>query len=213
MQQIVVIGAGGFGIETAFLIEEINRAESQWDLLGFLDEDTGKHGRRFNGYSVLGNLDWCKDNPKVAVACGIGNPLARKRIRDILRQSGVQFPNLIHPGVICYSGNVFGVGNIVNPGNILNVNVSIGNHVCLESASLIGHEVIIEDLVSIMPGVKVSGNVVLEEGCYLGTGCTIIQGKHIGRWATVGAGAVVIENVPPYSTVVGVPAKIIKNQS
>jgi sugar O-acyltransferase (sialic acid O-acetyltransferase NeuD family) len=146
------------------------------------------------------------------VVCAIGNTNIRKRIVDILERVDVQFPNLIHPSVICYPGNTFGIGNIVSAGNILNIDVKIGNQVCFETASTIGHEVEIEDFVSIMPGVKVSGNVVLEEGCYLGVGCTIIQGKRIGEWATVGAGAVVIDDVPPRSTVVGVPAKVIKTQ-
>lgn len=210
MQQIVIVGVGGFGRETAFLIEEINRHNPQWELLGFLDEDIGKHGRRINGYPVLGGLNWCNDKLSSAVICGIGNTRDRKKVVNILMQSGAQFPNLIHPRVICYPGNSFGIGNIISPGNILNIDVSVGNHVCLEMASNLGHDVVIEDFVSLMPGVKVAGRVVLEEGCYLGTGCTIIQGKHIGKWATVGAGAVVIEDVPPYTTVVGVPAKVIK---
>jgi len=43
----------------------------------------------------------------------------------------------------------------------------------------------------------------------IGTGTKIIQGKRINNEAVVGAGAVVIENVPSQTTVVGVPAKAI----
>ena len=68
------------------------------------------------------------------------------------------------------------------------------------------------DYVSIMPGVNIAGCVFLAEGCYLGTGCSIVQGKNVGKYAKVGAGAVVIEDVPPYSTVVGVPAKVVEKK-
>ena len=44
----------------------------------------------------------------------------------------------------------------------------------------------------------------------MGSGSTVIQGKKIGKASIVGAGAVVIKDVDIYSTVVGVPAKIIK---
>lgn len=210
MQKIIIIGVGGFGRETAFLIEEINRKKSCWNLLGFWDEDVTKHGKSFNGYSVIGTLDWCLNHSNITAACAISKPQARKRIVGLLEQSRVKFPNLVHPNVINYPGNVFKAGNIVHPGNIINIDVTVGNYVCFEMGSTIGHDVIIEDFVSIMPGVNVAGNVVLEEGCLLGTGCSIIQGKRIGKWSIVGAGSVVIEDVPPYSTVVGVPAKVIK---
>ena len=44
----------------------------------------------------------------------------------------------------------------------------------------------------------------------MGSASTVIQGKRIGKGSTVGAGAVVIDNIDSYSTVVGVPAKVIK---
>lgn len=213
MQKIVIIGAGGFGRETAFLVEEINRQKPCWELLGFLDENVAMHGKSLNGYSVLGGLDWCLDHSNTAFACAIGNPQSRKKVVGILKQSGTQFPNLIHPNVINYPGNILKAGNIIHPGNIINVNVSVGNYVCFEMGSTIGHDVVIQDLVSVMPGVNVAGNVVLEEGCFLGTGCSIIQGKRIGKWSIVGAGSVVIDDVPPYSTVVGVPARVVHTAS
>lgn len=214
MQRIIIIGAGGFGRETAFLVEEINRQRPCWNLLGFLDEDVTTHGRSFNGYSVIGGLDWCLNHSNIAVACAIGDPRFRKKVVGILKQSDIQFPNLVHPNVVNYPGNSFKAGNIVHPGNIININVTVGNYVCFEMGSTIGHDVVIEDFVSIMPGANVAGNVVLEEGCFLGTGCSIIQGKRIGKWSIVGAGAVVIDDVPPYSTVVGVPARVVnKNEN
>jgi acetyltransferase-like isoleucine patch superfamily enzyme len=47
-------------------------------------------------------------------------------------------------------------------------------------------------------------------GCYIGAGATIIDRVTIGEWSTVGAGAVVVGDLPPFVTAVGVPAKVIK---
>lgn len=55
-----------------------------------------------------------------------------------------------------------------------------------------------------------TGAIVIENGAYVGAGAIILQNVRIGRCAVVGAGAVVREDVPPYSVVAGVPARIIK---
>ncbi|MBO7438014.1 MAG: acyltransferase [Bacteroidaceae bacterium] len=54
------------------------------------------------------------------------------------------------------------------------------------------------------------GGVVIEDECWLGFGCEILSGVHIGRHSVVAAHAVVTKDVPPFSVVAGNPAKIIK---
>jgi acetyltransferase EpsM len=49
------------------------------------------------------------------------------------------------------------------------------------------------------------------EGSQVGIGATVIQGIKIGKWSVIGAGAVIISDVPDYSVVVGNPGRIIKN--
>ena len=54
------------------------------------------------------------------------------------------------------------------------------------------------------------GGIVIEDQCWLGFGCEILSGVHIGRHSIVAARAVVTKDVPAYSIVAGNPAKIIK---
>ena len=54
------------------------------------------------------------------------------------------------------------------------------------------------------------GPVIIEDNCWLGFGCEILSGVHVGRNSVVAARAVVTKNVPAYSVVAGNPAKIIK---
>lgn len=54
------------------------------------------------------------------------------------------------------------------------------------------------------------GPVIIEDDCWLGFGCEILSGVHIGRHAIVAARAVVTHDVPPYSIVAGNPARVIK---
>ena len=54
--------------------------------------------------------------------------------------------------------------------------------------------------------------VVISDDVWLGTGCTILKGVTIGEGAIVAAGALVVKDVPPYTIVGGVPAKVLKER-
>ncbi|MEH7581800.1 DapH/DapD/GlmU-related protein, partial [Priestia megaterium] len=52
--------------------------------------------------------------------------------------------------------------------------------------------------------------VIIEDRVWIGARCIILPGVTIGKGATVGAGAVVTKDVPPYTVVAGNPAKVVK---
>ena len=56
------------------------------------------------------------------------------------------------------------------------------------------------------------GNIVVDDDVWIGHNATILSGVHIGQGAVIAAGAVVNSDVPPYSVVGGVPAKVIKER-
>ena len=53
-------------------------------------------------------------------------------------------------------------------------------------------------------------DVIIEKDVWIGSNVTILDGVHVGRGATIAAGAVVNKDVPPYSIVGGVPARVLK---
>ncbi len=63
------------------------------------------------------------------------------------------------------------------------------------------------------PGVKIAGRVTIESGAFVGIGATVIQHVRVGHDSVIGAGAVVLKDVPPMSTVVGLPAREVKSLS
>jgi acetyltransferase-like isoleucine patch superfamily enzyme len=54
--------------------------------------------------------------------------------------------------------------------------------------------------------------VVIEDDCWIAANSVILDGVRIGRGSVVAAGAVVSRDVPPFSIVAGVPARVIKNR-
>lgn len=56
-------------------------------------------------------------------------------------------------------------------------------------------------------------HTTIGRGAYLGLRSTILAGVTVGEYAIVGAGAVVVEDVPPYTIVAGVPARVVREYS
>jgi len=52
--------------------------------------------------------------------------------------------------------------------------------------------------------------ILIKKGAWIGAGASILPGVSIGKYAIVGAGAIVTKDVPDYGVAVGIPAKIVK---
>ena len=207
MRDIVIIGAGGFGKEVAWLIEQINRVEKTWNLIGFVD-DNKPVGSDINGALILGPIDWLNDK-KYAVVCSISDPSIRYKVVKAQETTQNEFVNLIHPKVEWSDSVTVGTGTLICEGAKFTVNISIGSHVIIYHDSVICHDAVISDFCTILPSVNISGNVFVDTKSTLGTGSKVIQNLKIGSNVMVGAGSVVIRDVEDDFKVVGVPAKRI----
>ncbi|WP_139906067.1 acetyltransferase [Clostridium thermarum] len=210
MKDILIVGAGGVGKETALLIEQINEVKPTWRLLGFLDDNKSLQGTEINGYKVLGSIDEIESFSNVYAVCAIASYNVKKKIVEKLSKTNISFAAIVHPSISIHRTCSIGEDVIIYSGVTMTSNVKIGNHVILSPGCGIGHEAVIEDYSSILWDVNISGNVHIGTGCFLGTGSTVIQNIRLGREAIIGAGAVVIKDVPEGCTAVGVPARIVK---
>lgn len=211
-QKIAIFGAGDLGREIFVLIQQINEVKEKWEFIGFFDDDPNK-GKRYFGLPVLGNLKALNEYPdKLSLIVGIGATKIKEKIFRDIKNQNIDFPQLIHPSVLIedYQKIKVGSGTVICAGNILTHNINIGNQVLINLACTVGHDCIINDFASIMPGTNISGSVIIDKGAYIGTGTKILNSISIGNWAVIGAGAVVNNNIEKGSTAVGVPARVIK---
>ncbi len=212
MKRIAIFGSGAFGREVAMLIEQINAASPSWELIGFFD-DTSPASELINGYSFLGNMDDVNNYAdELAIVIAVGNPRFKKSIHERIGNPAIWFPTLIHPTVLIGNRDYvkIGEGCIITAYNVITVNIIIGRFVILNLTCTVGHDCVLGDYVSVMPGTNISGSVNIGHGVYLGTNCTIINNLSVGDNTIVGAGAVVNRPLPANCTAVGVPAKPIK---
>ncbi len=212
MKKIVIIGAGGFGRECKLIIDRINTQKKQFELLGFYDDDLNLNSD-IHGIPNKGELQNLIDsNEKLGVILGIGIPQVKAAIINRLKSNrNLYYPTIIDPSAIIGSDNItIGKGNVICAGVIITCDIDIKDYVTLNLSCTVGHDTIINSYASFMPSVNISGEVVIEESVYVGTGAKIINQLTIGKQTIVGAGAVVSKSLPEKCTAVGIPAKPIK---
>lgn len=208
MKDLIIIGASGFGREVAWLVERINRINPTWNILGFIDDNESLVGDEINGYKVLCTTKGIEKHRESYFICAVGASKARKQIVEKL--IGYKFATVIDPSVEMSDSIEIGEGTIICAHTVLTVNIQIGRHVIINLDCTIGHDAILENYVTLYPSVNVSGMTHYGECAELGTGTQIIQGKTIGNGTIVGAGSVVVKDLPEECTAVGAPCKPIK---
>jgi len=145
--------------------------------------------------------------PLAMITVAIGNNAVRKKV---VSQTTHRFTNVIHPSSIISPYASLGHGNMILQGSIIQAQARIGNHVIVNTGAKVDHDCVLYDFVHIAPGVILCGCVEVGEGAFVGAGATVIPGKRIGAWTTIGAGSVVIQDIPDFAVAVGNPARIIR---
>jgi len=209
MQKIAIFGTGGFAFEIADICDSLSVANI------LLLTNSEIHEKTVAGLEIYheNRIDELKQ-AGYQFAIGVSNPEIRKKI--VMRYPDLDYPALIHPsatfGRLQKEAANSSRGLILAAGVRMMNSIDIGAFVAVSLNSTIGHDCVIGDYVSIMPGVNISGNVMLDECCYIGSGAVILQGDsdnrlQIGEGVTVGAGSVVTKSVSSGFTVYGVPAR------
>ena len=209
-RSIVLVGAGGFGRETAGFLASVDGVEP----LGFLDDAPGLHGQTIAGLQVLGPLELLAGMPSsVGVVITLGNPrdpTIRRRVSQRLDLALDRYVTLLHPTTVLGTEVQIGGGTVVHAGSVFTQSIRIGRHVAIMPNVVLTHDDVVGDHVTFGAGVMLAGGVVVEDSAYLGAGVTVREGTTIGEGAVVGMGSTVLKDIPPGQTWGGVPARRLR---
>jgi sugar O-acyltransferase (sialic acid O-acetyltransferase NeuD family) len=211
VNNLVVVGAGGFGQEVIWAARNLNSVQPAYNILGYCDDDPDKKGKTIYGCQVLGvpeEVDRACD-VKPCFVCAIGNNRTRCAVVGRLLALKWIPVTIIDPSVIIAEYVQVGVGNYIGAGSFLSPYARIGNHVIINQHCSIGHNSILEDFVQTSPGSKVSGSAHIKEGAMLASNAVVAPGVMIGKYSVLGACSFAARNIPDRVTAIGNPARVI----
>jgi sugar O-acyltransferase (sialic acid O-acetyltransferase NeuD family) len=210
LRDLILIGSGGFGRETAATVHAINAAEPRWRLRGFLDDSPGLEGADVAGIPVLGPVDAAPDHPAAAFVITTGRPdnyVSRSRIAARLGFDRERYATLIHPAASVGTNCAIGAGTVLLANVTLTTDVIVGDHVAAMPQVVLPHDAVVCDYATLASGVRVGGGCEIGDEAYMGSGCSLREGLKVGRRAMVAMGALVTRDVPAERLWCGFPAR------
>jgi len=197
--------------EAVRLAQIINQAQPRWDRMVLLDDDPKKHGQSILGVEIVGGFSLLADaDPSSSEVCNLvaRSATARWAARNKIASYGLPFASLIHPATDETGVEIVG-DLIVYQDGMLGALASIAEGAAIFMGGAVGHEAKLGRCCIVGPHAVLNGRVDVGDGVYTGANATILPDITVGAFATIGAGTVVMKNVPPGATVLGVPGKIV----
>lgn len=215
MKRVVIYGAGQLG---AMIAEVLSHSEDM-KAVGFVDDDPECHGQRLAELPILGGasvLPGLLQEGVSSATVSIGDNRVRSRLAERLTQLGFELVSAIDSTAKIASSARLGRGVMIMAGGLVCSNVVIGDCVYIGPGAIVSHDVSVGDYSLLAVGSVLAGRTTVEQGAFVGAGATVVPARMeraerliVGENAVVGAGAVVLENVPANAVVVGVPARIM----
>ncbi|WP_027383231.1 NeuD/PglB/VioB family sugar acetyltransferase [Epilithonimonas caeni] len=206
-ENCIIVGAGTYGQVYAEYLKD------EYSILGFIDDDQTLHNVEVNGIKVLGDFDFLLNNIDIStnVFIPIGNNKVRVQLLQKTIEKGFRIPNFIHKTAKIHPSVEIGKGVYILPGTQIMPLTQIKDFVLISMGVNIAHHNIIDQGCFFSQGSNIGANIYFKSEVFCGIASTIMTGvKEVGKNSLIGAGAVVIRDVPDFAVVVGNPGKIIK---
>ena len=215
MKSLWIVGGAGAALETwAVHAALATRNANVPPLAGFL---TLEPATEFDpsGLAVMLEHDFLADSDPASneVVLALGNPAARRRAARNFAAAGFSFATLVHPSAVIGPRVLLGSGCIVMAGAVLETDVQLGEHCMVNVLCSIAHECRLGAFTSLGPGVHLAGRVSVGVECDLGVGAVVRPEITLGDRLVVGAGAAVVKDQPSDLTLVGVPARPLRDST
>jgi sugar O-acyltransferase (sialic acid O-acetyltransferase NeuD family) len=176
-------------------------------------------GEFVDSYPILGHPDdiseLCSKFHLDTIFIGISNNLSRKLVWEKIHAAMPELKpvSLIHPmSYISPSAHV-DRGTLVMGGAIINSGCNVGAHCIVNTNASLDHDSVLKPFASILPGVCTGGNVSIGECSCVCLGTTISHGLNIGSNSYIGAGSLVLNDIPSEVLAYGIPAKVVRSRN
>jgi sugar O-acyltransferase (sialic acid O-acetyltransferase NeuD family) len=206
MNELIIIGAGGYGREVYAIAMGLQARGAPWKVKGFLDDRSGLLDGLAYDHPILGPVEEYEPTGEDLFVCALGDPATRRRYTEKILARGGRMANLFHWTSLATERISWGVGCVVGPFCALSCEIRIGDSVFLNSYATIGHDVEIGSYCQLQSFSFVGGGARIGDGVTLQPHSVVLAGARVADGAVVGAGSVALRRVAANTTVFGVPA-------
>lgn len=206
-QQLVILGAGGFGREVLAWARQSVQFEREWTIKGFVDDDATALAKKNTPGRWLGPLRDYQPTAEDVFLCAIGMPKVKRACCEIILARGGRFTQLFHRTAVIGDNVELAEGVILCPYSVVSANNRLGRGVAINTHSTVDHDATVGDWTQVNLHCDLTGGVEVGREVFIGSSVSIIPNVKVGDRAYIGAGAVVVRDVPEDAKVYGVPAR------
>ena len=202
----------GIGNNTPVYIDLVERCG--YSIAGLYHYDDSLNGTTFFGYDVIDSTDGLFEKNSLegmSFALSMGNNLIRDGLYNKIVSMGGSIPTLIDPTAFVSKYSTIGDGSVIHANSVLQAGATVGRNTIISYNVSVSHTSTIGDACYIAFGATVGAYVNIDDFCFIGQSAAIVSGKvsRIGSNSLIGAGSIVINDIPENAVVIGNPAKIL----
>ena len=209
-RKIVIWGRGGH----AKVITDILKSSNTFEVVGYLDDlNLPQLGEEYLDRPVFSG----RDHLQTLLADGIRHLVfgfadcrMRLKLTDYVKAKGFKLPVVVHPSAVIASDVRLGEGTVITAGAVVGVGTIVGRSAIINTLASVDHDCTIGAGAHICPGVRLAGNVRVGNAAWIGIGSIVSDGLSLGDECFLGAGSVVVSDIPAGVLAYGVPARVIR---
>ena len=217
MKKLIILGGSGIGMIAASIANDLR----YFEVLGFLNDiiEPGTEIGKYKKIKVIGRTEDINKYLKLKNAYFFIAYVGLKREKETYKKIASftippdRYATLIHPTAIIPRGFCsIGNGVLFAPLSQLSPDTYISDNCILLANSFVGHDSFLDRFAHVATNGVIGANVQVGKAVHIGSNVTIREKIKLGDYSLIGAGSVVLNDVPENAIVAGNPAKILKQR-
>ena len=209
LPKLTIVGAGGFGREMLAWARQAVQCGVEWEVGDFIDDNLTALEGKNTPARIAGRIADHQPKSDEVFICALGVPALKRKVMELLLGRGAAFTRLIHRTAVIGDNVDLAAGVIMCPYSIASANNRLGLGVALNLHATVDHDATVDDWSQNNCHSDLTAAYRVGKEVFFGSRVSVIPNVQVGDGAYVGAGSVVLRDVPAGAKVVGSPARRI----